>query len=296
MRLALLLLLVSSPFAHSAEAVVEKNSRALFDLWAKVKKPLPGETDPIGAYTAGCLAGAEKLPLDGPGYSVMRTKRLRYYGHKSLVSYLKGLGASAKEAGLPLVLVGDLGGPRGGPMRTGHSSHQTGLDVDVWFEMSKKKPSMRDRESWGADPFVNLATNELSAAWGDPQRKLVELAASAQEVARVFVHPAIKRDLCRKSPEAAWLPKVRAWWNHHDHLHARLQCPAGSAQCVAQDPIKPGDNGCGEELAWWFSEEAKEEGRKMALKFTGREFPELPAACQEMVKDFSNHVKKVTKR
>lgn len=286
MRYALFSLLLSAFSAPALGSVpaLQKESRALFSLWAKVQKPLPGEADPIGAYTAGCLAGASKLELDGPGFAVMRPSRLRYYGHESLVRYIRGLGASVKEAGLPLLLVGDLGRPRGGPMATGHASHQTGLDVDLWFEMSRKKPTRRERESWGADPFVVLAKNELTRAWGDRERKLVELAASPAEVERVFVHPAIKRDLCARFKDAPWLPKVRAWWNHHDHLHARLRCPAGAARCTPQEPLKAGDNGCGEELAWWFTEEAKEEGRLAALKFKGRVFPELPGACGELVK------------
>lgn len=295
MRYALFLLSLSL-FTAPAQATVQKESRALFSLWAKVQKPLPGDADPIGAYTAGCLSGASKLELDGPGFAVMRPSRLRYYGHESLVRYIRALGGSVKAAGLPLLLVGDLGRPRGGPMATGHSSHQTGLDVDLWFEMSRKKPSRRERESWGADPFVVLAKNELTPAWGERERKLVALAAAPAEVERVFVHPAIKRDLCTHHRDAPWLPKVRAWWNHHDHLHARLRCPPGAARCTPQEPLKPGDNGCGEDLAWWFTEEAKEEGRLMALKFKGREFPELPGACNEIVNAEPAKVRKVSQK
>ncbi len=281
MRISLFLFAFLFSSAHAGAA--EKDSRALFALWGKIKNPQKGESEPIGAYTAGCLAGARKLPVDGDGYAVMRLSRSRYYGHPSLVAYLKELGKSGKKAGLPLLLIGDMGRPRGGPMLTGHASHQTGLDVDIWFEMSRKKPSRKERENWGADPYVALAENKLSQAWGDKQRKLVELAASPEAVERVFVHPAIKRDLCERSPDAKWLPKVRAWWAHHDHLHARLRCPDGAEKCTKQDPVKTGDNGCGEELAWWFTDEAKEEGQKMAAKFKGREFPELPDACQQMV-------------
>lgn len=280
--LALLVLLIPQAPAH---AQLAPGSQELFGLWGRVNKPFKGETESIGTYTAGCLSGAKMLPHDGPGYAVMRLSRLRYFGHDSLVSYIQGLGARMKKEGLPLLLVGDLGRPRGGPMATGHSSHQIGLDVDLWFEMSRKKPTRKERESWGADPFADLTKNELSQAWRDPQRKLMALAAKDSAVERIFVHPTIKRDLCEKFPDADWLYKVRGWWNHHDHLHVRLRCPEGAKSCVPQEAVNAADSGCGEELAWWFTEEAREEGRKNAAKFAGREFPSLPESCNTMVED-----------
>jgi len=270
-------------FLFTSAAAGSISAKKQFELWGTVKKPLAGEPDPIGTYTAGCLGGAKTLPLDGAGYSVMRPSRLRYFGHERLVNYIEGLGKKLQEAKLPRLLVGDMGRPRGGPMPSGHASHQIGLDVDLWYDLSVKKPTLKQRESRGASAFVNLKNNELSPAWGERERKLVALAAEPEDVERVFVHPTIKRDLCEKFADAPWLYKVRAWWAHHDHLHARLRCPPGSAHCTAQEPLDPKNKGCGEELAWWFSEEAKEEGRKKAAAFAGREFPELPPACAQMV-------------
>jgi len=40
----------------------------LFDRWANAREPLPGPPAAIGFYSAGCLQGAEALPLDGTGY------------------------------------------------------------------------------------------------------------------------------------------------------------------------------------------------------------------------------------
>jgi len=280
MRLVILL----APLLLAPTALGQVNSGALFGLWSKIKKPLAGDSDPIGTYTAGCLVGARALPLDGIGYSVMRPSRLRYYGHNQLLDFIESLGKKMKERGLPRLLVGDMGRPRGGPMLGGHASHQNGLDVDLWYEMSIKKPSKREREEWGADSFANRAKNELSPAWGNAQRKLVSLAASAELVDRIFVHPAIKRDLCAAFSGADWLYKIRPWWNHHDHLHARLRCPHSSGQCAPQEPLDPKNAGCGDELSWWFSEEAKEEGRKKAATFAEREFPDLPPACGQMLK------------
>jgi penicillin-insensitive murein DD-endopeptidase len=271
------------------QAEPSRNHQALFALWAKVSRPFTGEQSPVGNYSAGCLMGGQALPLDGAGYSVMRPSRMRYYGHGELVSYIQHLGKKLKGEGLPLLLVGDMGRPGGGPMRSGHASHQNGLDVDLWYELSPKKPSAKERESRGARAFALREKNELSSAWGEPQRKLLTLAAEAAMVERIFVHPTIKRELCAKAPSAPWLHKVRPWWNHHDHFHVRLRCPPGAALCASQEPIDSSVNGCGEELAWWFSEEAREEGRKKAAQFSEREFPVLPEACGQMVQSQIQH-------
>ena len=48
--------------------------------------------------------------------------------------FLENLSAKAPdEAGWPGILVGDMSQPRGGPMITGHASHQIGLDADIWL-------------------------------------------------------------------------------------------------------------------------------------------------------------------
>ena len=52
--------------------------------------------------------------------------------------------------------------------------------------------------------------------------------------------------------DAAWLRKIRPWWDHTDHLHVRLNCPKGAPGCVDQDPLPPGD-GC-KEAIWWVTE------------------------------------------
>ena len=55
------------------------------------------------------------------------------------------------------------------------------------------------------------------------------------EVARIFVHPAIKKALCEgASQDRSWLRKIRPWWGHHYHFHVRLKCPSGYAGCKNQ--------------------------------------------------------------
>lgn len=277
------LVFVSAAAHANAGASSEKDHRGLFELWARISAPYRGPAAAIGNYSAGCLRGAEKLPLDGPGFQVMRPSRKRYFGHPSLVRYIKSLGErlqSVSSTKMPLMLVGDLGRPRGGPMISGHASHQSGLDVDIWYLMKPKRLARKERESLSA---VSMVSGGKLRGWTERETKLVAAAASFDEVERIFVDAAIKKHFCENSPEAPWLYKLRPWWNHADHLHVRLRCPAGDASCQAQEPLDPANPGCGTELAWWFTPEAEEEWKKKIAVRAAREFPNLPKECETLV-------------
>src|SRR3954464_15268646 len=96
--------------------------------WSNVSTPAPGPPQSIGFYTAGCLQGAEALPLDGPGYEAIRISRNRYWGQPATLDFVKRLSEQVRAAGQAPLYIGDIGQPRGGPAPSGHASHQTGLD------------------------------------------------------------------------------------------------------------------------------------------------------------------------
>ena len=256
--------------------------KELFAKWAKIKAAAPGPSQAIGAYDAGCLAGADKLEPNGKGYALMRPVRKRYFGHPDLNLFLKTLGEILHGKKMPILLVGDASPPRGGPMLSGHASHQTGLDVDLWLKMSSQRPNSRQRASWGATSFVK-DRKILRKNWSKTQTNLIAHAASIPSVNRIFVSPAIKKHLCATMSESEWLYKIRAWWGHEEHIHVRLNCPAENTACTSQAALNPNDNGCGAELDWWFSKEADEEWTKIQADRKPREFPQLPEACQSLV-------------
>ena len=80
----------------------------------------------------------------------MRLSRNRNWGHPMLVELVKKLAIEAKAYdGWPGLLVGDLSQPRGGPMLTGHRSHQMGLDADIWFlAMPNRVLTAQEREKY----------------------------------------------------------------------------------------------------------------------------------------------------
>jgi penicillin-insensitive murein DD-endopeptidase len=249
--------------------------------WGEVLSPAPGTPRPIGSYTAGCVQGAIPLPLDGSGYQVMRPQRRRFFGHPVLIRYLQELGAATHQQELGMLLIGDLGQPRGGPMPSGHRSHQIGLDADIWFWLPNDGMvlSVADRETVGAPSMLTTAGRVLDAQlWSPRQAEVLRLAVGFDVVARIFVNPVIKKAMCEQFPGASWLQKLRPWWGHDDHFHVRLRCPAGQIACRDQDSLPAGD-GCGVELDWWFSEEARTPPPPVDVT----KVP-LPAACEAILR------------
>lgn len=245
-----LVLLLSG--AAQAETVPAK------ELFGKAERPADLAARAIGGYSRGCLAGGAPLAVDGPNWQAMRLSRNRNWGHPALIAYLERLaGDAARRDGWPGLLVGDLAQPRGGPMLTGHASHQIGLDADIWLTpMPDRRLSAQEREEISATSMLKEGTLEIDPArWTEAHHRLIRRAAAYDEVARIFVHPGIKKALCdRAGADRDWLGKVRPWYGHHYHFHVRLACPDGAADCKDQAPPAAGD-GCGAELAYWLGPE-----------------------------------------
>jgi penicillin-insensitive murein endopeptidase len=224
------------------------------ELFGAVTSPAPLEARSIGSYAKGCLAGGVSLPINGPDWQVMRLSRNRNWGNPRLLDFLERLASDARALdGWPGLLVGDMSQPRGGPMVTGHTSHQVGLDVDIWLTpMPDRTLTPEEREDMSAVSMLKDPFTVDPAVWTPLHLKLIKRAASYKQVERIFVHPAIKKKLCEDAgKDRAWLGKVRPWWNHHYHFHVRLSCPPGSAGCENQKSVL-GDDGCGKELDNWF--------------------------------------------
>ena len=268
------------------------------ELFAAVAGPAPLAARAIGGYSKGCLSGGVPLSLNGPNWQVMRLSRNRNWGHPRLVDYLERLSSDARALdGWPGLLVGDMSQPRGGPMLNGHTSHQIGLDGDIWLTpMPDRILNRQEREDMSAlsmlkDPF-SVDPNVFTIT----HVKLIKRAASYPQLERIFVHPAIKKALCEQAPnvgkDRAWLGKVRPWWNHHYHFHVRLSCPPGAAGCDNQKPVL-GDDGCGQELKNWYdmlrksaiwqAEQQVKPDTKPAPKKPGLRLGDLPKDCGTVI-------------
>jgi penicillin-insensitive murein endopeptidase len=257
-------------------------------LFAAKKLPSIGKPMAIGYYPRGCLQGGVELPIDGPTWQVMRLSRNRNWGHPSLVAFLERFAPlAAKATGWNGIMIGDMAQPRGGPAPSDHMSHQTGLDVDIWFTpMPDHTLSRVEREQLSAINLVAEDWKHLNPKTWTPQHTaFIKTAAQQPEVERVLVNAAIKKELCRVEGKGdSWMAKVRPWYGHHDHIHVRLKCPADSPHCRKQPPV-PGDDGCGANaLDYWFSEKVLRP-KKVA---PGPErhpimMADLPPACRDVL-------------
>jgi penicillin-insensitive murein DD-endopeptidase len=260
-------------------------SRPAKDLFSRQTKPIPLAARSIGFYSQGCLAGAVALPVNGPTWQVMRESRNRNWGHPTLIAFLERLARKAKKIGWKGLLVGDLSQPRGGPMPSGHNSHQVGLDADIWFTpMPDRKLSREEREGVSAVDMVREDRLDVDPeVWTHERTELVRAAALEPEVERIFVNAAIKKAMCREAgADRDWLAKVRPWSGHDHHFHVRIFCPADSPQCKPQPPPEPGD-GCGHELDYWFSDFVIHPAPPTEPTKPPLTLAELPAACRTLV-------------
>lgn len=234
------------PRASAARTVLSTSNQQARPLFAAAETPSAQRPESFGSYAGGCMAGAQKLSETGPTWQAMRLSRDRHWGHPDLIAFLERL--SAKAATLPGwagIYVGDMSQPRGGPMSSGHASHQIGLDADIWMlPPDRLNLSADERESLSSISIDQGRGARMSANWTPEHMAVLKAAAQDPAVARIFVVAAAKVAMCNaETGDRAWLNKIRPWPKHNYHFHVRLHCPAGDRTCVEQAPPPPGD-GC----------------------------------------------------
>jgi penicillin-insensitive murein DD-endopeptidase len=259
------------------------------ELFGRKVLPAAMPTRVVGFYAKGCIAGAEALPINGDTWQVMRLSRNRNWAHPDMVALLERLSAKAhKDAGWPGILVGDMSQPRGGPMITGHASHQVGLDADVWLTpMPDHHLSREEREDMSAVMMVRPDRLDVDThVWTPGHLAVIRDAALEPRVQRIFVNPAIKKALCREATgDRSWLAKVRPFYGHDYHFHIRITCPAGSKQCESQ-PAPSEEEGCKpSDFAYWFKDSVlhpkpSTEPPKPSHPMT---LAQLPADCRQVL-------------
>jgi len=206
----------------------------------------------IGEYAKGCIAGARQLAETGPTWQAMRLSRNRNWAHPDTIAFVQDLSRkAAAQPGWNGLYVGDMSQPRGGPMLTGHRSHQSGLDLDIWMRPADNLGLSRaQRESISSISMRRANGAYVNDQWTRAHHEILKAAASDPRVARIFVFPGAKVRMCEdETGDRAWLRKIRPWWGHHYHFHVRLNCPRGDRTCVEQAALPPGD-GCDDARQW----------------------------------------------
>lgn len=243
----------TGPATEASEAKADVPAKALF---GSASTPAPLAARAIGFYSRGCLAGAVEIPIDGSSWQVMRLSRNRNWGHPDLIRVVERLAKDgAEKDGWRGLLVGDISQPRGGPMLTGHNSHQIGLDADVWLTpMPDRRLSKAERESLSATSMLGAdKVHADPAVFTKAHAAIIRRAASYPQVERVLVHPGIKKAMCAEAGvDKRHFHKIRPFWGHHYHMHIRINCPKDSAGCKPQPPT-PDNDGCGKEINDWIT-------------------------------------------
>jgi penicillin-insensitive murein DD-endopeptidase len=289
------LLLLS--LAASAQAETLANT-----LFGAKDQPSAQDAMPIGSYARGCGAGLVELPETGPTWQAMRLSRNRNWGHPVMIQYLMDLSAKAAEIGYGRGLyIGDISQPRGGPMTSGHASHQIGLDADIWMLPPRSLGlSEGEREDISSIPVRSADQRSVTENWTKVHHRLLQEAALDPRVDRIFVAAAVKIEMCKtaKASDKKWLQKIRPVAGHDTHFHVRLKCPKGARLCETQTPtvaeLSKDGNGCDETLMWWVTDyldppkptkKKKPADEDTPRKKTPREFTmaDLPKQCQSVL-------------
>lgn len=279
----------NSPAEEQAAAEPAIPAKKLFGAESRAAKLAPRA---IGFYSRGCLSGGEWLPPDGPAWQAMRLSRNRNWAHPDLIKLVKRLATESKASGeWPGLLVGDLTQPRGGPMTSGHSSHQVGLDADIWLTpMPDRRFSWEEREKVSAVSMLKDTLSVNPEAFTPGVVAIIKRAASYPEVERIGVNPAIKLALCRAAGgDEPWLGKIQGWRGHTYHMHIRIKCPPGSSDCRSQG--EPTGTSCAVAEKWYADTKAWMENPQKAPKQKKKKrkpkppitLDGLPGACRDVL-------------
>jgi penicillin-insensitive murein endopeptidase len=247
----------SVPGNTSAPAAVmstqnSNDTRVAKDVFGYLPTASDQRSESFGGYARGCQAGAVQLPETGPTWQAMRLSRNRNWGQPVLIDYVQDLSRfAATLPGWEGIYVGDLSQPRGGPMLTGHASHQIGLDADIWMlPPDRLNLNRQERENLSSISMRRERGAFTNSSWTEQHMQVLRAAASDPRSARVFVFPGAKVAMCDwATGDRSWLNKIRPWYGHHYHFHVRLTCPAGASGCENQAPPPAGD-GCADAQTW----------------------------------------------
>ncbi|MBN2341491.1 MAG: penicillin-insensitive murein endopeptidase [Deltaproteobacteria bacterium] len=210
---------------------------------------------PIGGTSDGVVVNACEMPSEGEGYAFYH-KRDRRYGSEALTGLVERVSKKVMMQYPDSILkVGDLSGKGGGKI-TGHSSHRTGLDVDLAFFVRNPARSYTGDFLLALHDPNGVAVVDKEVGLFDMEKNwaVVEalLTDTETQVQWIFVSKGLKarllayalhrqKDLSVIEQAAAVLHQPGDSAIHNDHFHIRIYCPdvETSPACAQRKPIWP---------------------------------------------------------
>jgi murein endopeptidase len=232
----------------------KKKSRPKAQSWAALRVPSSDrQSQAVGGYSYGCILGAKAIPEKGKGFINIRRERNRYYGHPNVLSVIENIGKAMDEKKLMEMEIGDLSQAVGGLMPYGHRSHQIGLDIDIWFGLSKDRYEAITTDNFEAKhpSLVDRKTEEINQDVWDAQRHLLLLkTASEQEsVNRIFVHWGIKHHLCHLYKQALGTLTSEHLAHDQDGLNQAHDLSKQELKAISEKETQEGDEDSSDEDA-----------------------------------------------
>jgi penicillin-insensitive murein DD-endopeptidase len=205
----------------------------------------------IGAPNRGQLRNGARLR---PTKHMRIREGARTWGMPSLIRLLRRTATEvAKKHRGSTLLVGDLSAKRGGPIE-GHTSHQSGRDVDIAFFVANSKGKPVPVKRFIPFDANGNGTDRTWARFDDARNwTLVEALLSDEEVtvryifvgqglrARLLAYAAKKRvpkDLVARA--TAVLVSSKDSSEHDDHFHIRIACPPSTPLCAEESAARDG--------------------------------------------------------
>ncbi|KPQ08808.1 MAG: penicillin-insensitive murein endopeptidase MepA [Rhodobacteraceae bacterium HLUCCA09] len=275
-------------------ALAQQKANVLF---GRIDAPSRERAEAIGSYAKGCAAGLVQLPETGPTWQAMRLSRNRNWGHPEAIAFIVDLSEFATRVGWKGLYVGDISQPRGGPMTSGHQSHQIGLDIDIWMKPATRLDLSRaQRESLSSISVRSVDQRAVNGNWTRAHHEILKRAAQDSRVDRVFVTPPVKIEMCKtaRRSDRDWMQKIRPIYGHHYHFHVRLKCPGGNRACETQRPtvseLSKGGDGCDDTLMWWVTDylnppKVQKPAEPAPKRRSARDYTlaDLPRQCQQVL-------------
>ena len=249
----------------------------------------------IGFYAKGCMAGGTALPINGPAWQVMRLSRNRNWGQPELVALVERLATEAKEQdGWNGLLVGDLSQPRGGPMPSGHASHQVGLDADIWLTPAPDRIlTNKEREEMQRQLVVKSrkAIDHVGVDGSPCAPHQAGRILSAKWRASSFIRRSRRSSANGPRETAPGWPRcapITGTTTTSTSASIARQVPRPAR--TSRRPHPKDGTGCGEELAYWMGDkpwpkpaQARAQAAKARKPAPPLTLAALPAECRAVV-------------
>lgn len=215
------------------DPVTVSSNRPVDQAWGKPHTGQYIKAEKKMFYLTNSTSLLEVFQKLGPdlGFSIMNPRKVRHYGTYDLVEMVVNLGEWIKT-NIPTfdLKVSDISAKNGGLI--GHSSHKTGMDVDLAYVTKTPKMAFMDMDRVKGQ-FTHADFN------GAAQWQLFKAAFDMAPVEVIYVNRKIKNEMCRqailagdlkdnkdtKSEAASLLTRlVVIDSNHGDHWHLRMDC------------------------------------------------------------------------